>query len=711
MQKSITPLFLLLTIFLASPKLFAQEHFPNTVFFNLGDSPKPIIDGRLDDDAWQRAPIIDDFHQIRPTDRGAPSQRTQVQIARDSEHIYIAFKAFDTNVASLSAKGLIQGQNFFSDDRVGVYLDTFNDRRNSYFFQTNANAVRRDALTGNNYFIEDWSTVWYVETQVDDWGWSAEFAIPIRSISFNPNADQWGINFGRVYPREGEEMVWSSRNRRIDPAVAGTIEGVNGFNQGLGLELSPSVSFSKNENIFGETDTTFDPSLTGFYNLTPFLTAGLTLNTDFSATDVDDRQVNLNRFSLFFPEKREFFLRDASIFEFGNIDQNGRPFFSRRIGLANDGTPLDINVGARLSGRAGNWNLGGLAIQQDSGILGESQDLLVARATRNVFNESDIGFIATKGDPTSPIDNSLFGVDYNYRTSELFGDKRFNANVWYQESDTQGITAGQSAHGFGISYPNYKWDGYIDYRRIEDNFNPALGFVNRRGVELIDSNLRYRHRMDDSFWQWLGTRAQYFRADRLNGELQSESVFWNLLEGLSNGNDFFTFFAGQTKEGVTLPFSLTPNIRVEPGLYTSNRYGVFFETGFQRPLRVELEIANGDFFGGSRLQISPVLEWRPKKHWFASVSATQNKIDLPQGEFTSRLLSAKLNFAFNSKWAWLNVVQGDNGSNTISYNSRLRYQPRADREYFLVLNQTRDRITDEKINNSIIFKAQFNFRL
>ena len=711
MQKSITPLFLLLTIFLASPKLFAQEHFPNTVFFNLGDSPKPIIDGRLDDDAWQRAPIIDDFHQIRPTDRGAPSQRTQVQIARDSEHIYIAFKAFDTNVASLSAKGLIQGQNFFSDDRVGVYLDTFNDRRNSYFFQTNANAVRRDALTGNNYFIEDWSTVWYVETQVDDWGWSAEFAIPIRSISFNPNADQWGINFGRVYPREGEEMVWSSRNRRIDPAVAGTIEGVNGFNQGLGLELSPSVSFSKNENIFGETDTTFDPSLTGFYNLTPFLTAGLTLNTDFSATDVDDRQVNLNRFSLFFPEKREFFLRDASIFEFGNIDQNGRPFFSRRIGLANDGTPLDINVGARLSGRAGNWNLGGLAIQQDSGILGESQDLLVARATRNVFNESDIGFIATKGDPTSPIDNSLFGVDYNYRTSELFGDKRFNANVWYQESDTQGITAGQSAHGFGISYPNYKWDGYIDYRRIEDNFNPALGFVNRRGVELIDSNLRYRHRMDDSFWQWLGTRAQYFRADRLNGELQSESVFWNLLEGLSNGNDFFTFFAGQTKEGVTLPFSLTPNIRVEPGLYTSNRYGVFFETGFQRPLRVELEIANGDFFGGSRLQISPVLEWRPNKHWFASVSATQNKIDLPQGEFTSRLLSAKLNFAFNSKWAWLNVVQGDNGSNTISYNSRLRYQPRADREYFLVLNQTRDRITDEKINNSIIFKAQFNFRL
>ncbi len=688
----------------------AQSGFPETQLAIIDSANPVVIDGNINDVIWQTAPIISNFHQIRPTDKGNPSQRTEVQLARDSQYIYVAFKAFDTNVSTLSAKGLIQGQNYFSDDRFAVYIDTFNDRRNSYFLQTNANGIRRDALFGNDYFIEDWSTVWHVETKVHDWGWSGEMAIPIRSISFDPNAKQWGINFGRVYPRNGEEMAWSSSNRSNKPAVSGYLNGVEGFSQGIGLELSPSIALIAEDDSKGQRSENIEPSLTGFYNITPFLTAGLTFNTDFSATDVDDVQVNLNRFSLFFPEKREFFLRDASIFEFGNIDQNGRPFFSRKIGLSGDGRPLEIDVGARLSGRAGDWNIGALAIKQEAGITGGDEDLLVARASRNVFEESDFGFIATKGDPNSDLDNSLMGVDYNYRTTRFKGDKRLNANAWYQESNTQGVNVGQTAYGFGISYPNDKWDGYMDYRRIEDNFNPALGFVNRRGVELVDSQMRYRHRLDNGFWQWLGGRAQYFRADTINGSIQSQSAFIHPLEGQSKRNDFFTFFVGQTKEGVIETFQLPNDIQITPGLYTSDRYGVYVETGFQRPLRMELEIADGDFFGGTRLEIRPEIEWRPNKHWLASVSMSQNHIELPQGEFTSRVFSAKLNYAFSSRWALLSLVQADNGSNTVSINSRLRYQPRADREYLLVFNQSRDRITDETLDTSIVFKAQWNFR-
>ena len=704
-------LFIALLLLAAATELTAQTEFPSTQFVRIDADQKPTLDGRLEDPVWQEATRIEEFYQARPTDRGAPSQRTEVLLLRDNETIYIGFKAFDTDIENLTAKGLIQGQNFFSDDRFAVYIDPFNDRRNSYFFQINANSIRRDALIGNNYFIEDWSTVWMAATHIHDWGWSGEIAIPIRSISFDPSAEQWGINFGRVYPRAGEEMAWSSRNRSLDPAVAGYISGVEGFNQGLGLELTPSASLIARETGDQDVETKFEPSLTGFYNLTPFLTAGLTFNTDFSATDVDDRQVNLNRFSLFFPEKRDFFLRDASIFEFGNINENGRPFFSRRIGLADDGQPLDINVGARLSGRAGDWNLGALFINQDAGVEGAAEDLLVARATRNVFKESDVGVIATKGDPTSANDNQLFGFDYNYRTSEFMGDKRFNANIWYQETDTQGISGDQSAHGFGLRYPNYKWDGYIDFTRIEKNFNPALGFVNRTGVNLVDGRWRYRHQMDSGFWQWLGARVQYFRSDRIGGSLQTERAFLNVFEGFSNGNDFFTFFVGQTKEGVEDPFELTSDIRINRGLYISDRYGVYFETGFQRPLRFEVEIADGDFFGGTRLQISPTVEWRPNRHWLLSLSTSQNRIELDQDKFTSRLYSARVNYAFNSRWAWLTRIQGDNLSNTVSLNSRIRYQPRADREYFLVFDQTRDRETDERLDTSLVFKAQFNFRL
>lgn len=220
-----------------------------------------------------------------------------MQIARTAAFIYIAFRAHDSDIENLSAKGFIQGQNLFSDDRLAVYIDSFNDRRNSYFFQVNGNGIRRDALIGNDYFIEDWSTIWYANTKVHDWGWTAEMAIPIKSIAFDPSAEEWGINFGRVHPRKGEEMAWSSRERNINPSVAGYIRGVKGFDQGLGLEFAPSVSLTYlDDHELGE-DTQFEPSLTTFYNVTPFLTAGLTLNTDFSATDVDDRQVNLSRFS------------------------------------------------------------------------------------------------------------------------------------------------------------------------------------------------------------------------------------------------------------------------------------------------------------------------------------------------------------------------------------------------------------------------------
>jgi hypothetical protein len=688
-----------------------QTKVQRTTFHIIDSKAAPIIDGDLNDQVWNDAPRIDDFHQTRPNDHGIPSEKTEVQIARDKEYIYLAFRAYDSEIETLSAKGLIEGQSFFSDDRLAVYIDSFNDRRNSYFFQVNGNGIRRDALIGNDYFIEDWSTVWYADTKIYDWGWTAEMAIPIKSIAFNPTSQEWGVNFGRGYPRRGEDMAWSSGNRNVNPAVAGYISGTSGFNQGLGLELAPSVSVAYNDTDDLGSATEIEPSLTSFYNITPFLTAGLTLNTDFSGTDVDDRQVNLNRFSLFFPEKREFFLRDASIFEFGNIDQNGRPFFSRRIGLSSEGEPLNIDAGVKLSGRAGDWNVGALAIKQETEFADADEGLFVGRATRNVFDESEVGVIATYGDPNSTAGNSLLGVDYTYRNSGVFGSNQLRSNIWYQQTITDGFNDNQSAYGVGVNYPNYKYSGFLEYQRIEENFNPALGFVSRAGVDQIEGQARYRHRLGNGFGEWLGTRVQYSKSDRIDGAVQSERLFWNVLEGSSTGNDFFTLYAGETTEGIIEPFELTKNIMIPNGVYQSNRYGVYLETGQQRPVRFKIEVSDGEFFGGERLQISPEIEWRPNKHFLVSLSANQNDISLAQGDFTSRLFSARFNYAFNRQWAWLNVAQADNFSDTISYNSRIRFQPKPNREYFLEFNQTRDRITGDVLDTAIIFKAAFNYRL
>jgi len=689
---------------------FAVET-PNTQPFIVQVGNEPKIDGVLDDPTWSKASPISEFHQFRPNDHGVPSQKTEAQLARDHEFIYVAFRVYDTEVEKMVAKGLIQGQDFFSDERVAIMLDTFKDRRNSYFFQVNPNGIRRDALLGNDYFIDEWDTIWYAASKVHDWGWTVEVAIPLKSIAFDPDQTTWGLNLTRVSPRRGEEVAWSSLDRNTNPSAFGYIENMRDFTQGHGIQLNPSISINHFDDQDNGSDTKLEPSLTAFYNVTPNLTAGLTINTDFSGTEVDERQINLGRFSLFFPEKRDFFLRDASIFEFGGLDSNARPFFSRRIGLPDEGTPLDLQTGLKLTGRAGDWNIGALAIQQDVIDPEFDDELFVGRITRNVGKESEVGIINTVGDPNSDSDNSLVGVDYTYRNSQFLGDQRLRTNIWYQESNTDGFNDQQRAFGAQINYPNYKYSGFLDVRRIEENFNPALGFVNRTGVNQVDGQFRYRHRLENNYWQWLRGRVQYFRSERIDGGIQSENITLNLFEGFSKENDFFTLFAFQQTEGLTESFTLPGDILVPAGIYKSNRYGVFLETGQQRVWSGEFEIVNGDFFGGRRLLIGSELEWKPSKHFLANVTYEQNDVKLSTGEFTSRLYSARMNVAFNNKWAWLNLIQGDNVSDTISINSRIRYQPRADREFFLVFNQTRDSESDKKLDTAIILKAAFNFQL
>lgn len=706
-QVTFVRLMLLGCAIVFSTRLLAAE--PTIPSYRLVDAP-PTIDGSLDDVVWNKAPRIGGFHQTRPNDHGAPTQNTEAQIALDENFIYVSFRAYDTEVANLVAKGLIQGQDIFSDDRLAITLDTFNDRRNSYFFQVNANGVRRDALLGNDYFIDEWDAVWYAAAKVYDWGWAAEMAIPLKSIAFDPANTTWGINFTRVNPKRGEDMAWSSIDRNTNPSAFGYIEGMGGFTQGRGLQIAPSVSLGYTDQESSGSDTQLEPSVTAFYNVTPNLTAGVTLNTDFSATEADERQVNLSRFSLFFPEKRDFFLRDASIFEFGGLENNARPFFSRRIGLSNNGNPLDLDAGVKLTGRAGDWNIGALAIQQEVADPTADESLFVGRVTRNVFDKSQVGFITTVGDPNSDSSNSLFGADYSYQNNEVFGNQEVRTNVWFQQSETDDFNQNQRAYGAQINYPNYKYSGYFDVRRIEENFNPALGFVNRTGVDQVDGQVRYRHRLEKGYLQWLRTRFQYFRSDRIDGGIQSEQVTLNLIEGFSEGSDFFTFFAFQTKEGVEQDFNLPGDIAVPNGLYTSHRYGIYMETGKHRAWSGEFEMVDGEFFGGKRLFIGTEIEWRPSKHLLASVSYEQNDVELPAGQFVSRLYSARMNVAFNSEWALLSLVQGDNVSDTLSINSRLRYQPRADREFFVVVNQTRDQESDEVIDTAIIFKASFNFQ-
>jgi len=398
---------------LASSQLLAQGIVaPAKSFDAVRTDTAPVIDGHLDEPLWQRATVIDDMHEIRPNEFGEPSEETRFYVIYGDNAMYIGAEFLDSEPEQVVARVLRQGDWSEGDDGLKVILDPFNQGRAGYVFYVNPHGVRAEGLfrnvTETNW---DWQGIWQAAARLNGQGWTAEIAIPFKTLSFDPANETWSINFNRKIGRRNEEIGWVSYNRVQNPANSGEIRGLVGLQQGLGLDVVPGLRISESRDYIGNlSSTAFEPSLDVFYKPTPALTAALTINTDFSGTTVDTRQINLTRFSIFFPEQRSFFLQDNDIFEFGRItsgrgnqggiptsaQESGRPFFSRRIGLSDDGETIDIEGGLKLTGRAGRWNFGVLDIRQsayitldDAGNIDQSVDavnLFVGRVTANILD-------------------------------------------------------------------------------------------------------------------------------------------------------------------------------------------------------------------------------------------------------------------------------------------------------------------------------------
>ncbi len=678
------------------------------------DAP-PVIDGELDDAIWSSAVPVDDFHQTSPGDGTPATERTIVRVAYDDDYLYISANLLDSDPEAIQALQMIQGKTFYSDDRFWVTIDSFNNKRNDYFFQVNANGVRRDALRENNArFIDEWGTIWHAESKVHENGWSTEIAIPFKSISFAPGSDTWGINFGRGVVRKQEYLIWSSYQREWWPAYGGEITGIGEIEQGLGLDVVPSINVSQERDfIAGESHNGFEPSLDVRYRITPSLSATFTMNTDFSTAEVDEQQVALDRFSLFFPEKRDFFLQDAGIFEFGNIDTNGRPFFSRRIGLSEDGEAVGIDAGIKLTGRVGDLNVGALAIRQEEHGDVSAKDLFVARGSYNVLEESALGFVVTHGDPTSNESNSVVGLDFLYRNSDGPFGEIFTGTFWAQQSETPGLDGDDTAVGAFFEIPSDRLEVYLDLQQIEENFRPALGFVNRAGARRYGTGVRYRTRPEKGYWRAINHRFDYTLYTDMDDARLSQRLAIEPVALYSNGDDYVFLRWSRNDELVRSDFDLFGRLAVPAGEYTFDRYRAELRTGQQRPLRLVLAVEDGGFFGGDRLEKSVNLQWRQSAYLFLGLGFTENQVDLPSGSFTSHLASLRSDVAFNSKWSWSNIAQYDNTSEAFGINSRLRYLPEAGKEVVLVLNHGGSVDPDNRFSSDysgLNLKLSYTFR-
>jgi hypothetical protein len=416
----------------------------------------PVIDGVLGEEVWQRAPVIDDLHQVSPVEFAEPSERTEVYILYDRDALYIGARLYDSEPKLINARILRQNQPIGSDDRFFVHIDPFNSRRGGYLFGVNPNGVRYDGVfEGVTQRQFDWDGIWQAAAQITADGWVLEIAIPFKTLSFDPSTTTWRMNFARNIERKNEGMAWVSRNRNTDLSTMGDVTGISQIEQGRGLDVVPSLSLHDRRAIANTTaDSGAEPSLDVFYKITPQLNASLTINTDFSATEVDDRQVNLTRFSLFFPERRDFFLQDVDIFQFGRLQQDGRPFFSRRLGISNTGQPVPLDYGAKVSGRIGRLDLGTLVVRQEAYETVDATTALVGRVAANVLAESSVGMIVTDGNPTSNLDNSLVGADFRYTNSQFAGGRSLLGDAWIQQSETEGLVGEGGAFGLNLRVPS-----------------------------------------------------------------------------------------------------------------------------------------------------------------------------------------------------------------------------------------------------------------
>ena len=651
---------------------------------------RPVLDGRLDDPAWQHAAVVEDLHVVVSDAHAQPSERSRIYVMYDDDALYLAGRFWDREPDKVTARVLRRGDVSFGDDGFTITLDPYDRGRNGYAFDINPNGMRSEALYVDvNRQNWDWEGIWQGAARRDDAGWTAEVAIPFKSLSFDPELDHWGINFTRWLGRRNEQFGWVSHNRNQNLAATGALSGITGLRQGRGFDVIPGLRLGKSRQyLTGEEESVLEPSLDAFVKITPSMLAALTLNPDFAGTTADARQINLTRFDLFFPEQRAFFLQESDIFEFGRIEsEDGLPFFSRRIGLDERGNVVRLNGGVKMTGRIGAWSLGALAIRQDTTEGPGSSDLFVGRLVTNILAESSIGVIATEGNPAGEPHNSLAGIDFRYLNTRLGEERTLEATAWLQQTSTEGLGGEDAGYGVNFEMPNsHGWRGGAGYKVLQKNYFPALGFANRTNVADYEVEVGHTWRPSASWLRAIYSGVDGRRIDAIEGDERTQEIKLRVLELENQTADSLRLSHYFTREQLVEPFEIAEHVVIAPGSYPFAHSCLELITGEHRDLTSDSTVCNGHFYDGDIFSLRTSMTWRPSAHLRVTTGVDYNDVSLSQGSFITRLLTLQADVAFNVMWSWENFVQYDNVSNSIGVNSIVRWIPQAGRETVLVVN-------------------------
>jgi hypothetical protein len=688
---------------LASPT-FAQDAPSHLLPALRLDEPDALrIDGVLDEHAWQRAVPATDFLQRDP-DNGAPAtERTEVRILYDDTRLVLGVICFDREPGRILGNQMQRDQDFEADDRFIWTIDTFLDGRSGYLFVINPAGAMTDGLIDPANEDDEvgaavnlsWDGIWTAHVRRSPDGWTAEVEIPFRTLNFDPASPAWGINFQRTVRRRNEESLWTGHARNQGVARmsnSGRVTGFSQLSQGLGLDLKPYVV----GNVSAEPGrgresaiATGDAGLDVFYNLTPAVRANLSINTDFAETEVDERRVNLTRFPLFFEEKRDFFLEGSSFFDFGREPGEAVvPFFSRRIGLDELGTPQRIDVGAKLTGQAGPFDVGVLQVRtaEDDGIPGE--DFSVMRVRRRAFRQSYIGGLYTRRSArvAGDIDRQTVGADFELQTSTFRGDQNLELSGLYLWTSNPLETGESSGWAVRLNYPNDPVSARISFRELQDNYDPAIGFVERRGYRRANPAIEWNPRPANH--QWI--RSFQFGA---NIDLQNDTSNrpltrqWNITAfdvNLHSG-DSLRVEVTPTYERLEEDFEISEGVVLPAGeRYRFTRYEVGFSSADHRMITFEPQVQFGDFFSGTGTEYSVEVGVRARRGVLLGLEAEHAVVDLAEGRFTTDVYRASANTQFSPWISLSNNVQYDTESRLLGWQMRFRWIRRPGNDIYFV---------------------------
>ena len=664
------------------------------------------VDGALDELVWSSAPKIGDLIQRQPETGQAPTERTEVTLIHDANNLYIGVVCYDSEPRKIIGTQMAHDAALGSDDRIEIVLDTFRDQRNAFYFATNPSGALVDGLAfTNGQLATEWDGIWEVRTKRTDLGWVAEFAIPFKTLSFPAERTVWGFNIARHIYRKQEENRWSGARLEVQQFVqvseAGEITNLESLSQGVGLEVRPFVA-GRWLHLGGRGTTTGKPGLDMFYNITPSLKLTATVNTDFGETEVDARQINLSRFSLFFPEKRSFFLEDAGVFSFSANGPNPSPglpatgadvypFFSRQVGLL-AGEEVPIDVGLKLTGKAGRTDLGVLDVRTRSVSDVPDKNVFVGRIRQNFLQQSYVGAILTDGHPSLPLSSRTVGADVRLATSRFLGGRRnLVLNAYGLKSQTQGTSEQDWSYGFSLQYPNDKFTGQVVMRDIQENFRPALGFVQRRNVRLFRVGASYNPRpkafmnLQQAFHD-----VQYTRFTRLDtGEVESWDLYLNLVDWhFRSGDSVHSLFDYHpTYERLFVPFTISPGVVLPPGEYRFTRWHYNVMSASKRRLQGNINVSSGSYWSGTAETLQGGLTFKIPPRLIVLLNTNQTWARLPQGNFVARILSSTITFNPSPFLAFSNLIQYDNLSRNLGWQSRARWTLQPGNDLFFVFSQ------------------------